>query len=66
MTGAGEILLPAALARMPGARVIDRLNGTAHVVGHVDHPAGGEYVIHWADGSVTWAGARHPFLQEQP
>jgi hypothetical protein len=51
---------------MPGARVVDRLNGTAHVVAHVDHPPGGDYLIHWTDGGVTFAGARHPFLQETP
>lgn len=65
MTGLpGEIVGPAALARMPGAHVVDRADGTAHVVGHVDHPAGGEYLIHWQGGGVTFAGARHPFRLE--
>ena len=64
MTGPGEILTPPALARMPGAHVIDRLDGTRHVVHHVDHPAGPEWFIHWADGGMTCAGARHPFIQE--
>jgi hypothetical protein len=64
VTGPGEILLPPALARMPGAVVHEPGDTTARTVDHVDHPAGHEYAIHWADGGVTFAGARHPFVQE--
>lgn len=63
---APEILTPPALARTPGLAVTDRLDGTRHVVDHVDHPRGHDYAIHWVGGGVTFAGARHPFLQETP
>ncbi len=60
-----EIFTPPALARMPGAAVVDRHDGTRHVVDHVEHAPGQDYLICWADGSRMFAGPRHPFLQEQ-
>lgn len=64
MTGPGEIFTPPALARMPGAHVVDRADGTRHIVHHVEHPVGADYVIHWAGDGTTFAGARHPFTLE--
>ena len=61
-----EIFTPAALARMPGAHVVDRCDGTHHVVDHVEHPPGQEYLIFFADGTRMFAGARHPFTRDQP
>ncbi len=59
-----EIFTPPALARMRGARVVDRCDGSHHVVDHVDHTAGQDWVIYWRDGSRTFAGPRHPFVEE--
>jgi len=64
VTGAAEIFLPPALARMPGAHVVDRADGTRHVVDHVTHAPGDDYLIWWQGGGVTSAGARHPFRLE--
>ena len=65
MPGPAEIFTPAALARMPGAHVVDRCDGSHHVVGHVEHPPGQEYLIFFADGTRMFAGGRHPFVREQ-
>jgi hypothetical protein len=61
-----EIFLPAALARLPRPTVRDAIEGgPPRTVDHVDHPAGDDYLIYWADGGVTAAGARHPFRLER-
>lgn len=63
---APEILTPPALARMPGAVVHERGDPHARTVDHVDHRRGHEYAIYWADGTCTFAGGQHPFIQETP